>query len=396
MTERFSALNMSMTQRVSRRWNITVGMTQHKSLREQWDYGIRLFDLRARYSDADRTDKVYHAMLDCKMPLSSAINDIAAKLKEHKNTDGVIINISTEGNLFGVEQNTTVKVPTWDHLFSQFKLTRFQVDVRSFLQRAGDIGIYKFDFGKLDNYNTVNDALTTVKTQLYDQWLLAKWTPDMTMKDLRGKVLIILDDNISSITYGPLADYIAVKNKGSKELFTPSNSTKVKYVEQNEYEPGEKVKFDAYVNDKVNKFTQTFSDSKDHSQNYWVFNAANGYEFELFVLPNYAKLAAVAYPKFKTAVTNNKGCRGMVVLDYAGDDKITRVNIYKIATNALVSINPGVKMVEGLINLVRKAFKKEADWLLTFKGIYWGLVKITPDDHVKSQELVNSLIDGNF
>lgn len=377
-------------------WNITIGMTQRKSLGEQWDYGIRLFDLRARYSDADRSDRIYHSMLDCKMSLSSAINDIAAKLKEHKNTDGVVINISTEGNDIGVDEKVSVDVPKWDSVLRQHSLTKFQIDVRGFLQKAGDIGIYKFDFGKLDNYNTMNDAIYTIKKQLFDQGLLAKWTPDMTMKDLRGKVLIILDDNVSGIAYGPLADYIVIRNKGSKELFTPSNSAKAKYVEQNEYETPKDMKFDAYVDDKVKKFTQTFSDSKDRSQNYWVFNAANGYEFEFFIFPNYAKLAVAAYPKFKTAVTNNHGCRGMVLLDYAGDDKITRVNIYKVATNALVSIHPCVKIVEGLVNLVRKAFKKEADWLMTFKGIYYGLVKITPDDHVKSQELVGSLIEGNF
>ena len=117
----------------------------------------------------------------------------------------------------------------------------------------------------------------------------------------------------------------------------------------------------------------------------------NGYDYECGFIPNYAKLAVRDYDLFAQSIRNNPGCRGVVLLDYAGDNEITRVNIYSLATGAVVSYAIG-----GWYETVMSLFRKRPNRLCLFKGSYDLIESHTPSDKIHSQDLVEEIIKGNF
>ena len=377
-------------------WNITLGMTQRKSLCEQWDCGIRYFDLRTRYRDSDGGDMIFHSMLDCKMSLGKALDDIIDRLQTYKSSDGVIISIKAENNDFGglgkwskdIYGIFYEKVPIEQRI--NFNMP---VDISSFLQKAGDIDIFKFDFMPLDARITTNEAVKLVEEKLLDKNLLAKFQPDMTMKDLRGKALVMFVNDVDGVDFRGLGDYVVIQDKG--KLYTPSGSGSTTYIEQNDWEVGDKRSYDQYVKEKKESFRKKFEESKDATKKDWVFNAANGYVFEFIKIPDYAKVCESCYPSFIDAVRDNPGCRGLVVMDYAGDNTICRVNIYKLVANVFVTGSPVGGIVDKVIGFIAGK-KKTAIGKNLFKAGYWALSKVTMNDQVHSQDLICAMIDGNF
>ena len=377
-------------------WNITLGMTQRKSLCEQWDCGIRYFDLRTRYRDSDGGDMIFHSMLDCKMSLGKALDDIIDRLQTYKSSDGVIISIKAENNDFGglgkwskdIYGIFYEKVPIEQRI--NFNMP---VDISSFLQKAGDIDIFKFDFMPLDARITTNEAVKLVEEKLLDKNLLAKFQPDMTMKDLRGKALVMFVNDVDGVDFRGLGDYVVIQDKG--KLYTPSGSGSTTYIEQNDWEVGDKRNYSQYVKEKKESFRKKFEESKDATKKDWVFNAANGYVFEFIKIPDYAKVCESCYPSFIDAVRDNPGCRGLVVMDYAGDNTICRVNIYKLVANVFVTGSPVGGIVDKVIGFIAGK-KKTAIGKNLFKAGYWALSKVTMNDQVHSQDLICAMIDGNF
>ena len=367
-------------------WGITLGKTQRKSLLQQWDCGIRYFDLRTRYRVKEDNNFIFHSMLDCNMSLYNAITDIAFKLQQHKETDGVVISIKPEGNDAEVNDSKayfSIKLP---------KLLggdQYVTDIRKYLEVAGNIGIYKFDFYPLYPQTTIQYALRFVEELLLDKGLLAKWTPDMTMADLRGKAVVKIVNDVKDVEYGRLADYVVIEN--NDELYTPSKSAKAKLVEQNIWEAPSGKTYYEYVKLKCKEFGKLCAKSKDQTQDYWVSNAANGYDYECYVLPNYAKFASHTYGNFCDSIKNNPGCRGVVLLDYAGDNAITRVNIYRLATGAVFSYAIG-----GWCETIISLFRKRPNQLTLFKASYSRLENRTSAYYTRSQELVEELVAGNF
>ena len=367
-------------------WSITIGKTQRKKLGEQWDSGIRYFDLRTRYRTTEQRDMMFHEMLDCSMNLDLCIDEIVRKLKEHSSTDGVIISIKAESNMAGVSDAKAfwlVELPK--HLGG----SKYWVDMRGFLNKAADLGIFKFDFTARDERRTMIEAVKVVEKQLLDAGLLAKWTPDMTMQDLRGKAVVMFDNDVKDVDYGRIADYVVIKE--GKKLYSPSKSRQADCDEQNIYEVPDKMSYDNYIKLKKDEFNKLCASSKTKTDNKWVFNAANGYQFECGIFPNYAKVCQSAYPGFAQSIKDNAGCRGLILLDYAGDNSITRVNIFKLATNTVATVF-GANLIGQVINLV----KKDKDKLIMFKAGYWALEKVTPNDKVQSQDLVGTIVEGNF
>ena len=375
-------------------WNITLGMTQRKSLREQWDCGIRYFDLRTRYRSSDGKDMIFHSMLDCKMSLEKALDDIIGRLQDHT-TEGVVISIKAENNDFGGQGEKPRDIMD-GFLPKGSGLTQLYykpVKIRSFLQKAGDIDIFKFDFMPLDARRTTNEAVKLVEQKLLDNDLLAKFQPDMTMKDLRGKALVMFVNDVENVDFRGLGDYVVIQDKG--KLYTPSGSGSTTYIEQNDWEKGGNRTYEQYVKEKTESFRKKFEESKDATKKDWVFNAANGYVFECFKIPDYAKVCESCYPSFIDAVRDNPGCRGLVVMDYAGDNTICRVNIYKLVANVFVSGSVVGGIADKVIGFIAGK-KKTAIGKSLFKTSYWALSKVTMNDQVHSQDLICALIDGNF
>ena len=158
---------------------------------------------------------------------------------------------------------------------------------------------------------------------------------------------------------------------------------------------GDKRNYSQYVKEKTESFRKKFEESKDATKKDWVFNAANGYVFECFKIPDYAKVCESCYPSFIDAVRDNPGCRGLVVMDYAGDNTICRVNIYKLVATVFLSSSINGGITDKIIGFFAGK-KKTSIGMNMFKAGYWAVNKVTMNDHVQSQNLVCALIDGNF
>lgn len=370
-------------------WNLTLGMTQRKNLEGQWNCGIRYFDFRTRYRQAEKTDMIFHSMLDCKVSLDQMLDDIVKLLEKHKDSEGCVVSIKCENNDLAKENQDSKIEEALNGL--NVKLTFVEKGAYKYLQKAGDLGVFKFDFTQLERRTTEERAIELVTQKLYDKNLLAKWTPEMTMSDLRGKAIVIFQGFSKEMEYGKLKDHVVLTDETNMKLTTPSGSASVKYVEQNQWEVGDNRTYDKYISDKTSDFRKKITESlKDDGK--WYFNAANGYEFECKIIPNYAKVAESAYPSFINSIRENPGCRGLMVLDYAGDNSINRVSIYKLAGSSLAGGLGSV--IDGLGKII---FKREFNaGRRAFEVSYGALAKITSDYHNASQSLVQEMVDGNF
>lgn len=91
------------------------------------------------------------------------------------------------------------------------------------------------------------------------------------------------------------------------------------------------------------------------------------------------------------SIKDNPGCRGVVLLDYAGDNYIKRVNIYRLATGAVFSYAIG-----GWCETIISLFSKRPNQLTLFKASYKRLERRTSAYYTRSQEIVEELVAGNF
>lgn len=72
--------------------------TQQLSLAEQWDAGIRAFDLRPRAVNG--VLKIYHGITETKLTMEDALDDLVEKIQLYP-TEGAIIIMQNEGNSSG-------------------------------------------------------------------------------------------------------------------------------------------------------------------------------------------------------------------------------------------------------------------------------------------------------
>lgn len=113
--------------------------TQTMDLSSQWDAGIRFFDLRPRLEDG--TLRIYHGPADCHIKLQEALLTIKRKLEEHPTEFCIVMTNSAGGG-----------------------------------QEAVDM--------TMDDINT-----------LFPTGMLASFHADMTVADMRGRVLFIHRDH---------------------------------------------------------------------------------------------------------------------------------------------------------------------------------------------------------
>ena len=75
--------------------------TQMMDLSEQWDAGIRFFDLRPKLEDG--TLRIYHGPADCHLGFEEAMKTIISKLEQHPTEFCVVMTNSAGGGLEGVD-----------------------------------------------------------------------------------------------------------------------------------------------------------------------------------------------------------------------------------------------------------------------------------------------------
>ena len=383
-------------------WMLTVAKTQEQDIRGQWDHGIRCFDLRVRYWDDE--NRLYHSMISCDKTMKDVFAEVQEKLRENPQ-DGAILMIKTEGN----DAEALGEI----------------------VSRLVNVVPFGVTGGEPDNIATTEETVKLVEEYFLNQTvdghpMLAKFHPDMTMKDLRGRVVVLLQNapSESDVDYGKLKEYLGV-DLGNKyaNMLGASRPLKV----QNDWEQDSGQAPFAYLQRKTSAFRQLLFESvEDADGTYWVYNAANGYYRDVFafgdIIPDYATYAEQAYPIFTRDVIRYGNPRGIVLLDYVGFDHFKRVKMATLAGWGAGTVATGLLFSAALISAsgfglgVAAAISTtylgvvvgggifqsllKASWATPHFCLFWLVYKALKADadykDPKSQDLVNAIVEVNF
>jgi len=305
--------------------------------------------------------------------LDKIFEEVVKKVKENP-TDGAILLIKTESNA-GAFNNPFV---------------------RTLLNTFTDLLFPGVSLTPPDPVRTMNTTGNLVKKYFYDQQLLAKFTPDMTMKDLRGKVLVLLQNappvHADGMEYPTeIVDYMA--NWKENGIFDMHDKWLVGTKEQNHWEQNkdQDEEEEGYLVRKTNQFRETLQWCIDNSKSTeWVYNAANGYFWDPWggarFIPDYASYAQEAYPVFANDVARVSNVRGIVLMDYVGTPEFKRVS-----ANALLSTFAVLGTLPDVVSVgVRKGSQS------IFKTLYYTCKAFSKWKYPHAQELINNIVEVNI
>ena len=368
-------------------WMLTIAKTQMDNWKTQFENGIRAFDIRTRYHNTGNF--IYHSMIDCAIAFGDALDDIAKVLKDNPN-EGLILIIKGEAPDISIGKN------------------KHQRETMNWL---GQIAPINYDGTTLDMEATTKETVQMVTEKLLNKGLLAKFKPDMKMGDLRGKALVILENQpdkwaIDDARYGNLRGYIAL-HRGTTLVAT--NGEKVDYPEQNEYECPKNMEIKDFAEKKGKAFDEKLSEAvANRDKIYWCYNAANSYKFEMKFIPDYVSCANMVHPKFIESIKKNKGARSIILQDYAGETTLKRVPAGRLLGFAGFSVIGSIPCkiivggVKAAVNKVLEWFGSKKRWThdyitdTSIMASYGAALLATGKTDTHGQELVNTVIDANF
>lgn len=371
------------------------GQTQMLNIDQQWNAGVRVFDLRVR--DELSSIRLFHNFIPCNKFLSTVTKDIADLLRRHP-SEGAIIILKGEDNDTGNE---------------------YAEMIRRVLQ-AGMLGLASVDLIFSTSPLHEEYAITQSHSILDSNCPLATYSPDMTMGDLRGKVLVI---NRSYADKKPTNGAYASKWEDNQKLSSYDGRLSASLRVQDHYGEGSEGP-ENYQADKEKQFVELWDASEKTADNAtWYVHGASGYVWDhgLQPLPNYYLIAQNLYPKFITKVSAHLG-RGIVLQDFSGIDKGTRD--YEQAVKAYVAVKhtfkTAVKVVDNAMTETRKVVKEYAtkvvDKVSDITRSFWKRIRgwfgarsyapngvqaapkriLGVDYEMHGDELLKQCIDNNF
>ena len=368
-------------------WMLTIAKTQTCNWKEQFEAGIRAFDIRTRWHNGG--NYIYHSMIDCGISLDDALDDIVKLLQANKD-EGVILMIKGEAPDLSIGKNKSQ---------------------RETMNWLGQIASINYDGTLLDMEKTTEETVKLVENKLHKNNLLAKFKPDMTMRDLRGKALVILENQpekwaIDDSRYADLRGYIAL-HRGNTLVAT--DGTKADCLEQNEYECPKNSSIADFAKSKGKAFDSKVSESsKDPNKVLWSFNAANAYKFELKFIPDYVSCAEQVHPQLIESIKKHPGARAIIIQDFAGESTLHRVPAGRLLGFAGFSIIGSIPC-KIIVGGIKTAFNKVLEWFGSKKrwthdyitdtniaAAYGAALLVTGKTDTHGQELVNIVIDANF
>ena len=290
----------------------TFGQTQPLNLRQQWDCGARVFDLRVR-NDWNQI-RLFHNFIPCNMSLQEVASDIGSLVRSHP-TEGAIVIVKGEGNDASsgfIEKLKEIFETAYPNL----------PDAATQLNQI-------YSSSKLDEPYTIKKS-----SEILRRNTLAEYHPDMTMGDLRGKILVIFrsDEDRSLTSAGYASGWDDYKTL-SRYNGTESAVLRV----QDDYGEGDEEGSEYYLTSKRNQFDLLWDASANATDKpTWYVNSASGYIWDLEgVLPNYYSMAQNCYPHFVEKIASHLG-RGIVLQDFTGVDSGTRK--YESVIKTIVAI----------------------------------------------------------
>ena len=259
------------------------GKCQTLTISGQLEHGVRAFDLRPTMDDNSTLGNIYHSILDTGVSMEDAMKYFDSFLKAHPG-EGIIV------------------------------IMRYESERQIFGSIAED------------NYKTA------MKNFLWDnriyQSRMAAFNKSMTMKDLRGKILIISRNDLSPVsTFETAYTQWSHSNSVGEALQIYGTGGLGRIYVQDMYSAekngnSSEADFLAKKKELVCKLLDITVPFREHEQNNWVINYCSGYAGSSFASDSYAKNAASTNPAALEHIQahTGKGFTGIVMMDYAGTD----------------------------------------------------------------------------
>ena len=260
-----------------------MGKCQTLTIPEQLECGVRAFDLRPTMDNNTTLGNIYHSILDTGVSMADAMTYFDIFLKAHPG-EGIIV------------------------------LMRYESDRQIF-------GSIDEDYYKSAMKNFLWD------NKIY-QSRMAAFKKSMTMKDLRGRILIISRNDLSPVsTFETAYTQWSHSNSVGEPLYIYGTGGLGRIYVQDMYSTEQngnssEASFLAKKKELVCKLLDITVPFKEGDQNNWVINYCSGYAGSVFNSDSYAKNAASTNPAALEHIRANtgKGFTGIVMMDYAGTD----------------------------------------------------------------------------
>lgn len=261
----------------------TTAKTQELTLAEQWDCGVRAFDLRPALKSGKL--KIYHGIVETKLTFDDALGTICKKLQENPTECAIVL-----------------------------------------MQNEGDAGVN--EWGRY-----VTESMEKVSDYLID------YTPGMTLGQARGKLLIMNRNLYRPIPYGCVLQGWGDKEYDRQGSIESANGRWSNFHVQDFYDvtaSGAPKLKNEYIENMLNQSTAS---TNDHI----YFNFTSGYTVAAIAIGIYtnAKNTNTFLADLLEDGNHSNCCTGIVFMDYAGVDKYNsaKVNGNRLV-NAVINCNP--------------------------------------------------------
>ena len=259
------------------------GRCQTLTIPQQLECGVRAFDLRPTMDNNTTLGNIYHSILDTGVSMADAMTYFDNFLKAHPG-EGIIV------------------------------LMRYEPERQIF-------GSISEDYYKSAMKNFLWD------NKIY-QSRMAAFNKSMTMKDLRGRILIISRNDLSPVpTFETAYTQWSHSNSVGEALYIYGTGGLGRIYVQDMYSTAQngnssEADFLAKKKELVCKLMDITVPFREGDQNNWVINYCSGYAGSALASDSYAKNAASTNPAALEHIREHtgKGFTGIVMMDYAGTD----------------------------------------------------------------------------
>lgn len=277
---------------------LSIGKTQELSLQEQWDLGIRLFDLRPGYKRVRKGFfkwgyelHIYHGIVETKTSFKEAIATLTTNLKNNPDEFAIVVmRFESDSPLYNDRA-------TWNNLMASFLTSSdFPAEYRAELKQG------------------------------------------MTVGDLRGKLLILARDSYADApSTGGFVTGWSHSESGSTNGRIYNSTAQIGLNIQDYYE----VEDSSVKQHIVASMVELATANRDADR--WTINHASGYSG----LTNYKQNAEQTNPYLHGYIINYPSCTGMVLMDYAGVEQSGSYSMYgKLLPQAIIDCNFRLKGAE--------------------------------------------------
>lgn len=327
----------------------TSALTQGKTIAEQWDCGVRAFDLRPALNG--NSLEIYHGVCQTKISLAGALDVICAKLDEHPTEFAII-------------------------------LTRHETD------------------GDSNNAGWADAMASLLNDEKYASHMAA-YNPALTVQQMRGKFVMLSRDSFTSDKVGFVSGWSHSSDFASQQNVTARcGSASGRLFVQDFYDctgtSADQTKVNAVTT--MNDFAAQLCENASH-KNTWVINHTSGYtksassngNRDMAYKANTALLATLTTSDHKHAPT------GIVMMDFAGVEESSGYQTNgQSLVNTIIAQNYGYGMFKNMpagTVLTPTPTDKTTRYFHTFTSVRRGNLIVTQD--LASGNLSGTATDGN-